>query len=159
MAPLKVLSMVKGIALRRYPTPTCSAVQALAHQSTVQSEWFFFMIGEPLQSNLSCLVVAMWLCVVLTAVPSNTAILTSMFTVSQLKPSVVDLELLIRTNAAVGCNANSFIVREIVAAFFVTLPAKVFLARCCDGYSTAGRTYKIGGFGFVFPKGSPLIGF
>ncbi|KAE8715490.1 hypothetical protein F3Y22_tig00110163pilonHSYRG00036 [Hibiscus syriacus] len=37
--------------------------------------------------------------------------LTSMLTISQLQPSVPDIDTLLRTNATVGCNGNSFIVR------------------------------------------------
>ncbi|KAF8410065.1 hypothetical protein HHK36_002587 [Tetracentron sinense] len=114
-----------------------------------------------------------------------TASLTSMMTVSRLEPSLVDIGLLKRTNAGVGCNGNSFIVRYLVnvldfklenikrissiddypeafsskniaAAFFVVPHAKVFLAKYCKGYTMAGPTYKLGGFGFVFSKGSPL---
>ncbi|KAL5715903.1 hypothetical protein ACHQM5_017663 [Ranunculus cassubicifolius] len=152
--------------------------------------WFpifalFFLQREPLRSNSARVVVATWLFVVLIVVSSYTAILTSMFTVSRLEPSVVDVELLKKTNAVVGCNGNSFIVkylidvvgfknenvkridsigdypgafvsRDIAAAFFVTLHAKVFLMKNCQGYTMAGPSYKLGGFGFVFPKGSPL---
>ncbi|OIT04170.1 glutamate receptor 3.1 [Nicotiana attenuata] len=101
------------------------------------------------------------------------------------EPSVLDVDHLIRTNAAVGCNGNSFIVRylvnslhlkpenikkissisdypeafkkgEISAAFFVAPHAKVFLSKYCKGYTKSGPVFKLGGFGFVFPKGSPL---
>ncbi|XP_010242322.1 PREDICTED: glutamate receptor 2.8-like [Nelumbo nucifera] len=34
---------------------------------------------------------------------------------------------------------------------------KLFLAKYCNKYTLAGRTYKIAGFGFAFPKGSPLV--
>ncbi|XP_055836108.1 glutamate receptor 2.9-like isoform X2 [Solanum dulcamara] len=45
---------------------------------------------------------------------------------------------------------------EISAAFFVAPHAKVFLAKYCRGYTKSGPVFKLGGFGFVFPKGSPL---
>ncbi|KAK4352093.1 hypothetical protein RND71_027611 [Anisodus tanguticus] len=105
-------------------------------------------------------------------------------TVPRLEPSVLNVDYLIRTNATVGCNGNSFIVRylvnlqfkpenikkissisdypkafekgEISAAFFVAPHAKVFLAKYCRGYTKSGPVFKLGGFGFVFPKGSPL---
>lgn len=101
-----------------------------------------------------------------------------MLTASRLEPSVVDIETLQRTNAAVGCDGNSFIVGylinvlkfkrenvrsiasindypsayergDIKAAFFTAPHAKVFLAKYCKGYTTAGPTFKLGGFGFV----------
>ncbi|KAF6175241.1 hypothetical protein GIB67_030459 [Kingdonia uniflora] len=152
--------------------------------------WFsfttlFFAQREPLKSNLSRLVVATWLFLVLIVISSYTASLTSMLTVSRFKPSVTDIEFLKRTNAAVGCDANSFIITYLVevlgfkienivnvssiddypealssgklaAAFFVTLHAKVFLAKYCNGFTIAGPSFELGGFGFVFPKGSPL---
>ncbi|KAG1326458.1 putative Glutamate receptor 2.1 [Cocos nucifera] len=34
---------------------------------------------------------------------------------------------------------------------------RVFLKDHCDNYTMAGQTYKTGGFGFVFRKGSPLV--
>ena len=104
-------------------------------------------------------------------------------TVSQFEPSMPDIDTLQRTNAKVGCNGNSFIVRyltnmlnfkpenivkvksmvgyeeafnrgDIGAAFFVVPHAKVFLAKFCKGYTTTGPTFKLGGFGFVIS--SPL---
>ncbi|KAI9200387.1 hypothetical protein LWI28_006961 [Acer negundo] len=153
--------------------------------------WFsitviFFAQREPLRDNLSRLVLAPWLFVILIVTASFTASLTSMLTVSRLQPSIQDIVTLQRTNAAVGCNGNSFIVRylknvlnfkpgnikriesindypmafergDISAAFFVVPHARVFLAKFCKGYTIAGQTFKLGGFGFVFPKGSPLL--
>lgn len=99
-------------------------------------------------------------------------------TLSRFKPYVEDIETLQKTNAAVGCNGNSFIVRylidvlnfkpenimslhsindypeafekgKIAAAFFVVPHAKVFLAKYCNGYTRIGPTFNLGGFGFV----------
>ncbi|CAK7347540.1 unnamed protein product [Dovyalis caffra] len=152
--------------------------------------WFsvtiiFYAHREPLTSNLSRLVLAPWLFVILIVVASFTASLSSTMTVSRLQPSVLDVETLKITNAPVGCNGNSFIVRYLInvllfkpenikkinsihdypeafetghikAAFFVEPHAKVFLGKYCKGYAKAGPTFKLGGFGFVFPKASPL---
>ncbi|KAK8646601.1 hypothetical protein V6N13_120381 [Hibiscus sabdariffa] len=152
--------------------------------------WFsvtvlFFAQREPLRSNLSRIVLAPWLLAILIISASFTASLTSMMTISRLQPSVADIETLLKTNATVGCNGNSFIVRylisvlgfkpnnirkidsindypdaftngDIQAAFFVVPHAKVFLAKYCKGFTMTGPTFKLGGFGFVFPKGSPL---
>lgn len=137
--------------------------------------------GEPLRSNWSRFVLAPWLLAILIISASFTASLTSMLTISRLLPSVSDVETLLRTNATVGCNGNSFIVRyltnvvgflpdnirkidsvidypdafrngDIHAAFFVAPHAKVFLAKYCQGYTITGPTFKLGGFGFVNPK-------
>ncbi|KAE8704493.1 Matrixin family protein [Hibiscus syriacus] len=34
---------------------------------------------------------------------------------------------------------------------------KLFIAKYCGKYTTVEPTFKTGGFGFVFPKGSPLV--
>ncbi|CAM0913184.1 unnamed protein product [Alopecurus aequalis] len=34
---------------------------------------------------------------------------------------------------------------------------KVFLSKYCEGYTMVGPTYKLGGFGFAFPIGSPMV--
>ncbi|MCD7461541.1 hypothetical protein HAX54_046397 [Datura stramonium] len=143
-----------------------------------------FSQRESIKSNLSRLVLTTWLCVVVVVTACFTALLSSIMTVPRLEPSVLDVDYLIRTNAAVGCNNNSFIVKylvnlqfkpenikeissindypkafekgEISAAFFVAPHAKVFLAKYCKGYTKSGPVFKLGGFGFVFPKGSPL---
>ncbi|TYI28097.1 hypothetical protein ES332_A05G220200v1 [Gossypium tomentosum] len=146
--------------------------------------WFsitvlFFAHREPLRSNLSRFVLAPWLFAILIISASFTASLTSMLTISHLQPSVSDIDTLLRTNASVGCNGNSFIVGylinvlgfkpknirkidsindypdafrngDIQAAFFVVPHAKVFLAKYCKGFTMTGPTFKLGGFGFVF---------
>jgi len=33
---------------------------------------------------------------------------------------------------------------------------KIFLSKYCEGYTMVGPTYKLGGFGFAFPIGSPM---
>ena len=137
-----------------------------------------FSHAEPLKCNMARLVLAPWLLVILVTMACFTASLTSMLTVSQITPSVPDIETLQRTNAPVGCNGYSFIVRylvntlnfkpeniknissvddypirfakgDIAAAFFVAPHAEVFLAKYCNGFIRAGPIYKLGGFGFV----------
>ncbi|KAJ9702835.1 hypothetical protein PVL29_004534 [Vitis rotundifolia] len=45
-----------------------------------------------------------------------------------------------------------------IAAAFDEIPyMKIFLAKYCSKYTTVGPIYKFDGFGFVFPKGSPLV--
>jgi glutamate receptor, ionotropic, plant len=44
-----------------------------------------------------------------------------------------------------------------VAAVFDEIPyLKLFLSQYCDGYTMVGPVYKTDGFGFVFPRGSPM---
>ncbi|KAF8406315.1 hypothetical protein HHK36_008401 [Tetracentron sinense] len=81
--------------------------------------WFSFStlyLGqrESLRNNLSRVVVATWLFLILIVSTTFTASLSSMMTVSRLEPSVVDIGLLKRTNAVVGCNGNSIIVTYLV---------------------------------------------
>ncbi|GAA0159185.1 transmembrane signal receptor [Lithospermum erythrorhizon] len=145
-----------------------------------------FAHRESIKNNLSRVLLSVWLFVVLVVAACFTAALTTMMAVPKLEPSVVDINYLQKTNAAVGCNVNSFIIGylinvlqfkpenirqigsihdypkafangDISAAFFVVPHANVFLADQCRGYTKAGRVYKLGGFGFAFPKGSPLV--
>lgn len=139
---------------------------------------YFYSTGEPIRNSLSRFVLAPWLFVILIVSASFTASLTSKMTVARFKPSVNDIVTLQQTHATVACNGNSFIVRylinvlkfkpenirriysiseypeafgrgEITAAFFVLPHAKVFLAKYCKGYTIAGPTFSLGGFGFV----------
>lgn len=46
-----------------------------------------------------------------------------------------------------------------VDAVFDEIPyLKMFLSQHCDGYMQVGAIYKTDGFGFVFPRGSPMTG-
>ncbi|XP_020206106.1 glutamate receptor 2.7 [Cajanus cajan] len=151
--------------------------------------WFsvtilFFAHREPVKTNLARLVLAPWLFAILIVTQSFTASLSSMMTVSHLEPSVPDIQTLLRTNAIIGCNKNTFLVqylvdelkfqpqnikvfdsihdfprafenKEIVASFTISPHADVFLATYCKGYTKA-TFLKLGGLGFAFPKGSGL---
>jgi ionotropic glutamate receptor NMDA 1/ionotropic glutamate receptor len=132
----------------------------------------------PLRNNLSRVMVAPWLFVILIVTASFTADLSSRMTVSRLEPSVLDIDTLLKTNAPVGCNGNSFVVRyltdvlhfkpenirkfysgndyleafetrQIKAAFFVEPHAKVFLGKYCERFTQAKSTFQLGGFGYV----------
>ncbi|KAG6402494.1 hypothetical protein SASPL_134690 [Salvia splendens] len=140
---------------------------------------------ENIKNSTSKLVLAVWIYVTFVVGASFTAVLSSMMTVPRLEPSVREIDVLRNSNAAVGCNGNSFICDylinvlnfkpnnikrvnsideypraldngEIKAAFFVLPHAKVFLAKYCNGYIVSGPSFKLGGFGFAFQKGSPL---
>ncbi|KAI5354468.1 hypothetical protein L3X38_007363 [Prunus dulcis] len=141
---------------------------------------------EQFKNPWARLLLAPWLLAIVVVTATFTASLSSMMTVSGVQPSVLDIETLKMTNATVGCNGNSFIVRylinvlefrpeniksiasisdypeaferkDITAAFFVSPHAKVFLAKYCNAvFTKTGSVYKPSGFGFVFQKGSPL---
>ncbi|CAL8078688.1 unnamed protein product [Prunus armeniaca] len=47
-----------------------------------------------------------------------------------------------------------------VAAIFDEIPyLKLFIAKNCSKYTMVGPTYKTDGFGFAFPRGSPLVSY
>ncbi|KAJ6776102.1 IONOTROPIC GLUTAMATE RECEPTOR [Salix koriyanagi] len=139
-----------------------------------------------LHSNLSRMSGVVWLFVSLIIIQTYTANLTSMLTVQRLEPTVPSVEELLNSNAKVGyCTGsymteylprvlkfklenlkkygsaeeyfNGFNNKEISAAFIATPYAKLFLGRYCNRFIQIGETYKIGGFGFAFPRGSPLL--
>ncbi|WJX81233.1 hypothetical protein P8452_64144 [Trifolium repens] len=152
--------------------------------------WFlvtvlFYAHREPIRRPLARIVLTPWLFAIFIVTNSFIASLTSI-TISQVKPSVLDIQTLKERNSPIGCDENSFIVKyltdvlkfkqenikkiksmsdypaafenkEIEAAFFVAPHAKVFLAKySCKGLIKAKDTFRLGGFGFVFPKGSSL---
>ena len=119
-----------------------------------------------------------WIFMALVIMQIYTANLTTMLTVQQLEPTVNDIETLQKSNAIVGCSRAAFvgkylvevlgfnpkniknytspdeyaedlINREIAAIFLEISVAKLFLARYCKGFTTAGPVYKVGGYGFV----------
>ncbi|GMY31949.1 glutamate receptor 2.8-like [Fagus crenata] len=146
----------------------------------------FSLQGEKLHSNLSRMAMVVWLFVALVITQIYTANLTSILTVQKLEASISDVDSLRNGNAAVGYCKGSFVAdylvevlrlhrdrikyynspeeyaealrsKEISAAFIEAPYAKLFLAKYCKEFIAAGPTYKVGGFGFVFPKGSLLL--
>ncbi|KAK6283885.1 hypothetical protein POUND7_002837 [Theobroma cacao] len=152
--------------------------------------WFtfsslFFAHREKINSNLTRVVVVIWLFVVLILNSSYTASLTSMLTVQRLVPNITDIESLKRANMKIGCDGDSFVrtyLEEVlefrsnnienvsseysyegefksshIAAAFLELPyGKVFLSEYCKQFTTTTPTFRFGGLGFVFQKGSPM---
>ncbi|KAK8935799.1 Glutamate receptor 2.8 [Platanthera zijinensis] len=144
-----------------------------------------FAHREKVLSSLARIVVVVWLFVVLVLQSSYTASLTSMLTVEQLQPTVADLNDLIKNGYQVGYLSNSFIPSMLkrlnfneskliaydspaeyhdamadgtVAAIVDEIPyLRIFLNHYCGKYAMVGPTYKTDGFGFVFPKNSPLV--
>ncbi|XVF59419.1 hypothetical protein PTKIN_Ptkin07bG0274400 [Pterospermum kingtungense] len=151
-------------------------------------ESLFFLHRRPLQNNAARILKVLWVFVVLILTQVYTSMLTTMLTNPvQQKPSILDIDSVKWTNAAIGCDGQprtmSYLVKvlgfkrrnirifasiddyaaalssdNIKAAFLSTPNAKVLLAKHCAGFTQIKPTYgyKLGGFGFVFPKGSPL---
>ncbi|KAL2472701.1 Glutamate receptor 2.7 [Forsythia ovata] len=142
--------------------------------------------GEKLHSNLSRIATIVWLFVAIILTQSYTASLTSMLTVQRLQPNIENIEMLKSTNAFIGYSQRSFVKGyleealgfhsnylrkfsstqecaealrngKIAVAFFEAPVAKVFVAQHCKTFTIAGPRYHVGGYGFAFPKGSPLL--
>lgn len=143
-----------------------------------------FAHKERIVNNLSRIVLVVWLFVVLIVQQSYTASLSSILTVEQLQPTVTNLEEVIRKGSYVGYLNDSFLPGLLkrlkideskmiafdspaeynealstgkVAVIVDEIPyLKVFLSRYCQNYTMIGPTYKFDGFGYAFPRGSPL---
>ncbi|KAK7246401.1 hypothetical protein RIF29_41269 [Crotalaria pallida] len=145
----------------------------------------FFAHKEKINSNSARVVVGVWLFLVFVLTSSYTASLSSMLTVKRLK-SGRDIEWLKQNNLPVGCDNSSTFVKDFlmnvydfqkeliiyvdsehdiiekfknkkIAALFLESPyEKVFLDKHCNDYTAITATYKFGGLGFVFQKGSPM---
>ncbi|KAM0913366.1 hypothetical protein ACQ4PT_012220 [Festuca glaucescens] len=144
-----------------------------------------FAHREKLTSNLSRLVVVVWVFVVLILQSSYTASLTSMLTVPQVEPTIADYRALLRGTDMVGVMNNSFtgkaltqsgfpqarIMRYATARSFQeallngsigaivneTPYFNMFLGTYNDNFTMTNQRNMTGGFGFAFPKGSPYV--
>lgn len=144
----------------------------------------FYFTAEKLRSNLSRMVMLVWLIVALILAQIYTASLTSMLTVQRLVPTIGNAEGLKKNNAVVGTYRGSFVetyleqhvgipsknikpygseeefvqafeAKQISAVFLEAPYAKVFLAKYCNSFVKAGPTYEVGGFGFVSIHNTP----
>ncbi|XP_015884529.3 glutamate receptor 2.8 [Ziziphus jujuba] len=141
---------------------------------------------ERILSNLARFVVIIWCFVATILTQSYTASLTSLLTVEQLRPSFTDVNELLKNGEKVGYPKYSFVGRmieglkfkqenlkeynslqhleqlfandEISAAFDENPYLELFVAQHCPNFTLVGPSYKTNGFGFVFPRGSPLVG-
>ncbi|XP_039169684.1 glutamate receptor 2.8 [Eucalyptus grandis] len=116
---------------------------------------------------------------------SYTAGLTSLLTLQNLKPTVTTVEWLRSSKERVGCDPDTFVCdylinelnfskevivhtrntssyedefrRGSISALFLEYPyERAFFTQYCSGYVATHENYRFGGFGFVFPKDSPL---
>ncbi|KAG5247028.1 glutamate receptor [Salix suchowensis] len=146
----------------------------------------FFIHAEKLYSNLTRIVVVMWLFVVFICTASYTANLTSMLTVQRMEePNFSEYKSFQTKHLTVGCDNDSFVQnylksvlgfekdhikiighendyptefeKKTIAAAFLELPyEKVFLDKYCKRYTGTKGEHRFGGFGFAFQKGSPI---
>ncbi|KAB5530023.1 hypothetical protein DKX38_020104 [Salix brachista] len=146
----------------------------------------FSLNVDNLSSNLSRIVMVVWLFLALVLTQSFTACLSAIFSYQGNDPATVDVETLRNTGAKIGCDGGSFVVaylrdvlnihpdnivriysgddyaqalinEEIAAAYLEVPYLKVFLAKYCKGFTTSGPIYKVGGFGFFFQRSSPYL--
>ncbi|BBG92914.1 glutamate receptor 2.7 [Prunus dulcis] len=103
---------------------------------------------------------------------SYTASLASMLTVQRLQPVFTDIRE-IKRNGFEESKLKAYVTKEDynhalskgtnnggVAAIFDEIPyLKLFIAKNCSKYTMVGPTYKTDGFGFAFPRGSPLVSY
>ncbi|XP_039165287.1 glutamate receptor 2.7-like [Eucalyptus grandis] len=146
-----------------------------------------FAQRERVLSNLARFVVIVWVFVVLILTQCYTASLSSLLVVQNLQPTVVDVDELLKSRENVGYWENSVVYGMLkqmkfddsrlisyksieecrallskgsekggIAAAFDEVPyIKVAISQC-KRY-TVIPTLRTAGFGFVFPKGSPLV--
>ncbi|KAL7263933.1 hypothetical protein ACSBR1_001982 [Camellia fascicularis] len=141
---------------------------------------------EKIVSNLARFVVIIWCFVVLILTRSYTASLTPILVVHRLEPSITNVQQLMNNGQSVGYPNASFVDeilkgmnfsksqlkgyntmhgdldaafsnQSIVAAFDEIPYMKLFIRRHCSKYTMVAPTYKAGGFGFAFRKGSHLV--
>ncbi|XP_022976412.1 glutamate receptor 2.8-like isoform X2 [Cucurbita maxima] len=170
----------------RYPSHDGSMFNHAGTMLCSSFTTLFSLHGNMLHSNLSRMTMVVWLFMALVITQIYTANLTSMLTIQRLEPTISNIETLQRGNALVGYGKGSFVKRyleevlhfrpeniknystpddfaealrnqEISAAFLEVPFVKIFLARFCREFMISGPTYKVGGFGFAFPRGSPLL--
>ncbi|XP_074563521.1 glutamate receptor 2.7-like [Curcuma longa] len=123
-------------------------------------------------------VIIVWLLVVLILINSFTANLSSILTIEKIEPAPAGSKVgyngdyfafkylqnvlnfkaqnLIRITKSEAYD-DAFRSGNISAAYLETPYLRVFLSRY-DKYTVIGETHALGGFGFVFPKDSPLAG-
>ncbi|XP_044495909.1 glutamate receptor 2.7-like [Mangifera indica] len=174
------------IERNHWPELTGSAFHQTGTFLWLSFSTLFSLNGERLHSNLSRMTMVVWLFVALIISQTYTANLASILTVQGMEPTIDNIESLKNSNAIVGYSNVSFVrsylidvlnfkgenlkgysslqdyanglkTREIGAIFLEVAEAKIFLARYCKSFTMVGPTYKVGGFGFAFPKGSPLL--
>ncbi|EOA26530.1 hypothetical protein CARUB_v10022586mg [Capsella rubella] len=143
-----------------------------------------FAHREKVVSNLARFVVLVWCFVVFVLIQSYTANLTSFLTVQRLQPEVTNWKDLISNNKNVGYQRGTFVLKllesqgfhesqlkpfgsaeecdelfsngTIAASFDEVAYLKLILSENCSKYVMVEPTFKTAGFGFVFPKNSPL---
>ena len=138
----------------------------------------FHFPGETIRSNITRVVIVVWLFVVFVLTSSYTASLSSMLTVRRLEPNVTDVAWLKATKSVVGCDGDSFVkkyledvskfnradIRNVsseylfpgefqsgnISAAFLELPySKVFINQFCKNYTATQLLNRYGGLGFV----------
>ncbi|XP_031122953.1 glutamate receptor 2.9-like [Ipomoea triloba] len=159
-------------------------VWALEHGTLKEKAVALFMSTETLSSNYSRFALIMWLFIVLILTTSYTARLSALLTVDKLDDFKISKDHYVGYQQ--GSFVREFLVTNLhlndsklrgyttieqyhhamakggkqggVDAIVDEIPyVKLFLHRYGSQYKRVGTTYKSGGFGFAFPRGSPLV--
>ncbi|KAL5715908.1 hypothetical protein ACHQM5_017667 [Ranunculus cassubicifolius] len=146
----------------------------------------FALHSDRLHRILPQVTMVVWVFVALVTIQSYSASFSSMLTVTRINANDITVENLLKNNAKVGCDEISFVVNyleevlhfpkeniqkipsemgypqalesgEITAAFLEVPYIKIFLAKNCKRFAAVGPVYKVGGFGFVFSRGSQML--
>ncbi|CAN1238535.1 Glutamate receptor 2.7 [Linum grandiflorum] len=146
----------------------------------------FSLQGSKLTSNLSRMTMVVWLFMALVITQTYTANLSSILTVQELETAVDCIESIQSSHADIGYLQVTYVAKYleevlhfnpkkvknytspeesmrdlqkgVIAAVFTVRPwAKIVLARYCTGFTIAKQSFKVGGFGFAFAKGSPWL--
>ncbi|XP_078439639.1 glutamate receptor 2.7-like [Wolffia australiana] len=142
-----------------------------------------FAHRKELKSGLSKVVVTVWVFAVLILTSTYTASVASILTAAKLKPAFKDMEEAVKSGKQVGYGRGTFLegllkptfgskltpltspdefaaalANGTVIAVFHELPyIRLILKKYCKGYTMVGPTHKTAGFGFAFPKDSPIL--
>ena len=112
----------------------------------VLAEWthitLFCVAGEKINNNLTRLVIAVWLFVVLILTSSYTASFSSTLTVQKLRPNVTDIEWLKMNNLQIGCDGDSF-VRNYLENVLQFKPEKIVNVSSEDQYTSEFKSNNI----------------
>ncbi|KAK8580627.1 hypothetical protein V6N12_070888 [Hibiscus sabdariffa] len=177
-AQVPVLSFAAPAITPPLATTRWPFLVTLAKKDSQQMKCIVAIVGEKIYSNLTRVVVVVWLFIILVLNSSNTASSTSMLTLRRLGPNTTDMESLKRADLKIGCDGDSFVRAYLeqllhfescnienvsseckyggefksnsIAAAFLELPCgEVFLTRYCKQFTTSTPTYRFGGLGFV----------
>ncbi|CAN1149318.1 Glutamate receptor 2.7 [Linum perenne] len=166
--------------------PKGSLLNEIGVMMSLSFTTLFSLQGSKLTSNLSRMTMVVWLFMALVITQTYTANLSSILTVQELETAIDCIESIQMSHSHIGYLQVTYVARYleevlhfnpnkvknytspeasmadlqkgVIAAVFMERPwAKILLARYCTGFTIAKQSFKVGGFGFAFAKGSPWL--